>query len=69
MNKEYDYKNISGFLYANEEAQKFISEVMDSNSAHFFLKDIIMEGLKKDCVDTLNNLRLAIKVFELVFRG
>jgi len=63
--KDYSgYKQRGGYYYADKETRELIDNIMTSMSAHFFLKDIIFDGLNKDCVDTLHNLRTAVKVFE-----
>lgn len=57
---------IEGTEHLGPETREYIEGIMNSNSAHFFLKDIIREGLKRDCVDVYHNLVLAVKVFDMV---
>jgi hypothetical protein len=41
-----------------------IEKVLASNGVRFFAKDIIREGMKKDCVDAVNDVRLALDLLE-----
>ena len=42
--------------------EELYKRVMESPSVHFWTKEIIREGLNKDCVDAVYAVELALKV-------
>ena len=40
-----------------------IKQALESNGVRFFAKDFLMEGMRKDCVDAVQDARL---VYELL---
>lgn len=52
--------------WASKEAVDFCNSVLESSGTHFILRDIILAGLKKDCVDSVKNAELALEVFERI---
>jgi hypothetical protein len=41
-----------------------IEKALASNGVRFFAKDIVREGMKKDCVDAVHDVRLALDLLE-----
>jgi hypothetical protein len=52
--------------YASKETQEHINAVMESPSVSFFTKQIIRDGLQKDCLDAVNYVQLAVDALKRV---
>lgn len=46
--------------YTSKETQEYVEAIMASPSASGFTKQIIKEGLQKDCLDAVAYVRLAL---------
>ena len=53
-----------GFAYSKGMNNKLKDEVLNSNSVHYFTKDIIKQGLTKDPVDAYYDCKLALEVLK-----
>jgi len=49
--------------------EELYKKVMESPSVHFWTKEIIREGLNKDCVDAVYDVELALKVLRARMNG
>lgn len=52
--------------YVSEKTRAFVEELLDSYSVHFFTQEIITKGLRKDPVDAVHDVQLALDALKMV---
>lgn len=57
---------VNNLAYVSAQARAQISDILDSPSVHQWTKDIIKEGLHKDCVGAAHDVALALTALRLV---
>jgi len=48
----------------SDKLQKEVDDILESYSVHYFTKEIIKEGLQKDCVDAYYDVKLALDILK-----
>jgi hypothetical protein len=54
--------------FCKKETRELIQEIFDDPCVSFFTKDIIKQGLQKDCVDAVKYVELALYALTKVMK-
>jgi hypothetical protein len=54
---------------AMEKFEQLRFEIFSSNATHFFLRDILNKCEKRDTVDNINNLEIALRLMKLKLKA
>jgi hypothetical protein len=56
----------SNLKYCSKKLNEEVETILNSESVHFFAKEIIRLGLDKDCVDAVSDVQLALNLLRKV---
>ena len=57
---------MNNLTYATEKTRQRVDQILEGYSVHQLTKDVIRQGLTKDCVDAVRDVELALKALRLV---
>lgn len=60
---------MSNLNYCDEQTKTYLQGVLRGVSVHNFAKDIITQGLTKDCVDAVHDCEIALKCLKKVMHN
>lgn len=61
--------SLGNLRYCSDKVRLEVNKVFDSPGVHHFVKEIIQEGLDKDCLDAVKDVKLALEMLEKVYNS
>jgi len=53
-------------IFVSKETREKVKAVLNNDSIHYFAKNIIADGLDRDCLDAYYDVKIALECLELV---